>query len=120
MGETVDLGDGLVKVVLKQGGGAVPKAGQRVSVTYTGWLQEGGTKFDSSEDRGQTFGFTVGKGEVIKGWDRAVLSMRQGERARVGIPYQLAYGVRGRPPTIPARAGLDFEIEVLEIREPPP
>ena len=75
-----------------------------------------GTKFDSSYDHGgDPFKFTIGKGEVIKGWDQGVVGMKIGGKRRLRIPPDLGYGASGSPPTIPANAGLVFEIELVSI-----
>ncbi len=104
----------LKKEILKQGNGAVAKAGDTVEVHYTGWLTDG-TKFDSSIDRGQPFSFHLGAGEVIKGWDDGVSGMKVGEKVKLTIPYSMAYGENGYPPVIPAKATLIFEVELLKI-----
>ncbi len=105
---------GLVKEDLKQGKGPAAKSGDRVKVHYTGTLLDG-TKFDSSVDRNEPFEFTLGKGEVIKGWDEGVVGMKKGGKRRLTIPADLAYGKRGSPPKIPPDATLKFDIELLEI-----
>ncbi len=97
------------------GNGPAPRQGQKVSVHYTGWLTDG-SKFDSSRDRGQPFQFTLGKGEVIKGWDEGVASMKVGGRRKLTIPSQLGYGPRGMPPVIPSNATLVFDVELLGIQ----
>jgi FKBP-type peptidyl-prolyl cis-trans isomerase len=81
---------------------------------YTGWLIDG-KKFDSSRDRGQTFDFTIGKGEVIKGWDEGIPGMKPGGRRKLIIPYKLAYEEQGKPPTIPAKATLVFVVELISV-----
>jgi FKBP-type peptidyl-prolyl cis-trans isomerase FkpA len=96
------------------GKGAEVKAGDTVRVHYTGTLING-TKFDSSRDRGTPFDFAVGAGAVIKGWDQGVVGMKVGGKRRLVIPQDLAYGEDGRPPEIPPKAGLKFDIELLEI-----
>lgn len=101
--------------VLKQGTGPEAKNGDTVSANYTGTLEDG-TKFDSSYDRGQPFSFTLGGGEVIKGWDLGILGMKVGEKRKLTIPYDLAYGEAGRPPVIPPKAVLIFEVELMGIK----
>jgi FKBP-type peptidyl-prolyl cis-trans isomerase len=96
------------------GNGPEVKAGDTVRVHYTGTLMNG-TKFDSSRDRGTPFDFVVGGGNVIKGWDQGVVGMKAGGKRQLVIPQDLAYGEDGRPPEIPAKAGLKFDIELLEI-----
>jgi hypothetical protein len=96
------------------GKGPAAKAGDTVRVHYTGTLVNG-TKFDSSRDRGTPFDFQLGASAVIKGWDEGVVGMKVGGRRRLVIPQDLAYGEAGRPPSIPSRAGLKFEIELLEL-----
>lgn len=105
------------------GNGETAKAGDQVTVHYTGWLwepdndsAEGGrptTKFDSSKDRGQPFEFRLGAGQVIAGWDQGVAGMRVGGRRRLLVPAQLGYGARGAGGVIPPNATLLFEVELL-------
>lgn len=95
------------------GSGATPQAGHTVSVQYTGWLSDG-TMFDSSRQAGRNaFQFTLGQGQVIKGWDEGVATMKVGGVRRLVIPPALGYGANGYPPTIPANATLTFDIELL-------
>jgi FKBP-type peptidyl-prolyl cis-trans isomerase FkpA len=96
------------------GKGPAAKDGDKVRVHYTGTLING-KKFDSSRDRGTPFDFTLGKGEVIKGWDQGVLGMRAGGKRRLVIPEALGYGEAGSPPNIPPKAGLKFDVELLAI-----
>ena len=105
---------GLEVQEMTPGTGADAKSGQKVSVHYTGWLTNG-KKFDSSLDRGQPFSFTLGAGQVIKGWDQGVAGMKVGGKRKLIIPSSLAYGQRGRPPTIPPDAELTFDVELLAI-----
>jgi FKBP-type peptidyl-prolyl cis-trans isomerase len=106
--------DGLVITVLKPGSGPAAKSGDTVHVHYVGTLTDG-SKFDSSRDRGQPFTFELGKGQVIKGWDRGVVGMQVGEMRKLVIPPHLGYGERGHPPVIPAAATLVFEVELMGI-----
>lgn len=101
---------------LNVGTGAEAQAGKQVTVHYTGWLAEGGKKFDSSHDRGKPFSFLLGGGDVIKGWDQGVVGMKAGGRRRLTIPHHLAYGRRGYADLIPPRAALIFEVELLAVR----
>jgi FKBP-type peptidyl-prolyl cis-trans isomerase FkpA len=96
------------------GRGKSPKSGDTVRVHYTGTLMSG-KKFDSSRDRGTPFDFVLGSGAVIKGWDQGVVGMRMGGKRRLVIPQALGYGEAGSPPNIPPKAGLKFEIELLDI-----
>jgi FKBP-type peptidyl-prolyl cis-trans isomerase len=99
---------------LAEGTGAMPKAGDRVTVHYTGWLTDG-TKFDSSVDRGQPFVFVIGRGQVIAGWDQGVATMKVGDKARLTIPPELGYGARGAGGVIPPNATLIFDVELLGV-----
>ena len=97
-------------------GEATPRRGQEVTVNYEGRLLRDGRKFDSSYDRGRPFIFQVGVGQVIPGWDAIILEMKKGEKRTVIIPWWLAYGAQGRPPVIPRKASLVFDIELLDFR----
>jgi FKBP-type peptidyl-prolyl cis-trans isomerase FkpA len=99
---------------LVEGNGATPKTGDRVTVHYTGWLTDG-SKFDSSVDRGQPFVFTIGRGQVIGGWDQGVATMKVGDKVRLTIPPELGYGARGAGGVIPPNATLIFEVELLGV-----
>ncbi len=99
---------------LHVGTGAPVAAGDAITVQYTGWLASDGTKFDSSLDRNQPFPFTLGGHQVIPGWDQGFAGMRVGGKRRLFIPYQLAYGDAGRPPVIPAKADLIFDVELVD------
>ncbi|MGA2636782.1 FKBP-type peptidyl-prolyl cis-trans isomerase [Methylocella sp.] len=101
------------------GKGAAAKPGQTVTVHYTGWLYEGGkkgAKFDSSLDRGQPFSFTLGNGDVIKGWDEGVAGMKVGGKRTLIIPPELGYGARGAGGVIPPNATLIFDVELLGVK----
>jgi FKBP-type peptidyl-prolyl cis-trans isomerase len=106
---------GLKYIDEKEGTGKEAKAGDVVEVHYTGWLKDG-TKFDSSKDRGQPFSFPLGGRRVIKGWDEGVAGMKEGGKRKLIIPYDLAYGEEGRPPVIPPKAELTFEVELLKVK----
>jgi peptidylprolyl isomerase len=101
------------------GTGASPAKGQRCSMHYTGWLWQNGakgSKFDSSVDRGEPFEFQLGVGQVIKGWDEGVASMKVGGKRTLRIPPDLGYGARGAGGVIPGGATLLFEVELLGVR----
>jgi peptidylprolyl isomerase len=109
------------------GDGAEAQPGQFYTVHYTGWLASDGSKFDSSLDRNQPFTFQQGVRRVIPGWDYGIAGMHVGGKRRLFIPYQLAYGDPGRPPVIPPKADLIFDIQLLaagdtepQSAEPPP
>ncbi|CAK1543617.1 unnamed protein product [Leptosia nina] len=103
-----------VETISPGNGNTYPKPGQTVVVHYTGTL-ENGKKFDSSRDRGQPFKFTLGKGDVIKGWDQGIPKMCVGERARLTCSPDFAYGSRGHPGVIPPNATLIFDVELLKV-----
>ena len=111
---TVTTPSGLKYEVLQEGSGDTPKSGQTVTVHYTGTLTDG-SKFDSSRDRGQPFQFKVGIGQVIKGWDEGLSTMKVGERRKFTIPPDLGYGSRGAGGVIPPNATLIFDVEFLGI-----
>ena len=118
--ETVTLPSGLKYQDEVVGTGPEPKAGQKVTVHYTGWLDEGGgkkgKKFDSSRDRNQHFSFTLGAGQVIRGWDEGVATMKVGGKRTLIIPPDLGYGARGAGGVIPPNATLLFEVELLGVK----
>ena len=105
----VKTASGLQYIDVKEGNGEAAKAGEMAKVHYTGWLVDG-TKFDSSLDRGQPFAFQLGAGQVIRGWDEGVAGMKPGGVRKLIIPFDLAYGLGGRPPVIPPSATLIFEV----------
>ena len=96
------------------GTGAAPKKGQTVTVHYTGWFTHGG-KFDISVDRKQPFSFVLVAGQVIAGWDIGVAAMKVGDKVKLTIPPDLAYGREGYPGAIPPNSTLVFEVELLKI-----
>ena len=101
------------------GSEAVP--GKMVSLHYTGWLASDGTKFDSSYDHPdkQPIQLPLGGGRVIPGWDQGIVGMKQGGKRRLFIPYPLAYGTSGRPPRIPAKSDLNFDVELVDVSDAP-
>jgi peptidylprolyl isomerase len=110
--QTMTTSSGLKYQDLVVGNGPLPKAGRRVRVHYTGWLTNG-KKFDSSLDRNEPFEFTLGRGEVIPGWDEGVATMHVGGKRKLTIPPGLAYGSTGAGGVIPPNATLVFEVELL-------
>lgn len=107
---------GVLKIIKKEGdpNGEFPWKGDKVTVHYVGTLEDG-TKFDSSRDRGDKFTFNLGKGEVIKGWDVGVATMKKGEVAQFTIKSEYGYGETGSPPKIPGGATLIFEVELFDF-----
>lgn len=115
----VKTASGLQYIDEKVGDGAVATAGKKVSVHYTGWLDEAGKKgkkFDSSVDRGQPFEFSLGVGQVIKGWDEGVAGMKVGGKRTLMIPASLGYGAAGAGGAIPPNANLIFDVELLGVK----
>jgi len=113
VGKEITTPSGLKYVDLVIGKGEMPKPGDAVAVHYTGTLKDG-TKFDSSRDRGEAFAFILGKGEVIKGWDEGVATMRVGGKRKLIVPPDLGYGDQDKGP-IPPNSTLYFEVELLSV-----
>ncbi|MBX9840589.1 MAG: FKBP-type peptidyl-prolyl cis-trans isomerase [Xanthobacteraceae bacterium] len=115
----VTTSSGLQIIDSKVGTGASPRTGQTAVVHYTGWLYVNdakGKKFDSSVDRNQPFEFPVGAGQVIRGWDEGVATMKVGGKRTLIVPPQLGYGLRGAAGVIPPNATLMFDVELLDLK----
>jgi len=105
-----------IEVLAEGTGDREVKSGDQISVHYTGTLVDG-TKFDSSLDRGQPFTFTIGLNQVIQGWEQGLLEMKVGEKRKLTIPSDLAYGEQGSGSIIPPNAVLVFEVELVSFTE---
>lgn len=118
--EPTTLPSGLKYVTTAEGSGEPAKAGNEVTVRYTGWLDEAGKKgkkFDSTEDHGKPFKFTLGEGLVIKGWEEGIAGMEKGEERTLFIPSDLGYGKEGTPGgPIPPDANLIFDVKLLRFK----
>ena len=110
----IEMPSGLKFEEITIGEGKTPKKGEKVAVHYTGTL-ENGTKFDSSHDRGEPIRFTLGVGQVIKGWDEGLATMKTGGKRKLIIPSTLGYGERGAGSTIPPNATLLFDVELVAV-----
>lgn len=124
VGDVFDIAPGLTARILQTGYGRAAVAGDYVDVHYTGWLYDEeaearrGNKFDSSVDRGERFGFLLGAGQVIKGWDQGVDGMLIGEKRELTLAPEMAYGERGAGNVIPPGATLVFEVELFGLEGP--
>jgi len=114
-GDGTKTASGLQYWDIKVGTGAEAKSSSHVTVHYTGWLTSG-KKFDSSVDAGKPFDFTIGRGDVIKGWEEGVAGMKVGGKRQLRIPPELGYGASGYPGVIPANATLIFDIQLLGVK----
>ena len=117
IGDKKTTPSGLTIVTVASGDG-IAKAGDTVWVHYTGTLQSNGTKFDSSLDRGEPISFTLGQGEVIKGWDEGIAGMKVGDKRQLTIPPALGYGEKGAGNVIPPNATLVFDVELTGVKRP--
>lgn len=116
VGNGVRTPSGLVYWDIRMGTGEAAKEGSHVRVHYTGWLTNG-RKFDSSVDAGTPFDFTIGNGEVIKGWEEGVTGMRVRGKRQLRIPPALGYGAEGTPDgSIPPNANLIFDVQLLQVQ----
>jgi peptidylprolyl isomerase len=119
IGQTIMTPSGLRITDSTIGTGATPRAGQICAMHYTGWLYQNGKKgekFDSSLDRGKPFEFTIGRRQVIAGWDEGVATMKVGGKRTLIIPPELGYGARGAGNVIPPNATLIFDVELLDVK----
>ena len=115
----VTTSSGLKYIDVKAGTGGSPRTGQTCVMHYTGWLYDNGkkgAKFDSSVDRGEPFEFKIGMGQVIRGWDEGVATMKVGGKRTLIIPPALGYGARGAGSVIPPNATLLFDVELLAVK----
>jgi peptidylprolyl isomerase len=115
----ITTASGLKYLDVAPGEGESPQKGQKCSMHYTGWLwvnEAKGAKFDSSVDRGQPFSFTLGVGQVIKGWDEGVATMKKGGKRTLVIPPELGYGARAMGNVIPANSTLVFDVELIDFK----
>ncbi len=113
-GDVQETPSGLKYIVIEEGEGDKPAKGQKVKVHYTGKLEDGSV-FDSSVERGTPIEFTLGVGQVIKGWDEGIADMKVGEKRQLIIPPDLGYGPNGYPPVIPPNSTLIFDTELVEV-----
>ena len=116
-GDGVKTASGVQYWDIKVGTGEVATSGSFVKLHYTGWLDTG-KKFDSTVEAHQPYSFTLGKGEVIKGWDEGIEGMKVGGKRQLHIPPELAYGEDGHPPQVPPNAALIFDVQLLAVTLP--
>src|ERR1019366_3140248 len=115
--DTITTASGLKYILIKENkAGEKVIAGSKATVHYSGYFMNG-KMFDSSVERGQSFTLKVGQGQVIKGWDEGIALLHKGEKAKFIIPYQLAYGEQGRPPVIPEKSDLIFDVEIVDVQK---
>ncbi len=114
VGELKEGPDGLKIIIIEEGEGPTANDGNFVSVSYAGYLKDMST-FDDSYKRGKPYAFTLGRGSVITGWDKGLVYLNKGAKAILDIPYEMAYGAAGRPPSIPAKSPLLFYVELEDI-----
>jgi len=100
-----------------EGKGPAAKNGDKVSMQYVGLTWSTSVEFDSSWERGEPYTLTLGKGEVIKGWDEGIVGMRKGGRRELTIPAEMAYGAQGSPPNIGPNETLRFIIDLVELEK---
>ncbi len=113
--ELQETDSGLKYIIHEEGTGKQAEAGKLVTVHYYGVLMDG-TMFDNSFQRGQAISFPLGQGRVIPGWDEGIALLKEGAKATLFIPYELAYGEQGSPPTIPPKSELAFYVELAEVK----
>ena len=118
-GDGVKTESGLQYWDIRVGTGSVANDGDHVKVHYTGWFTDG-KKFDSSVDAHQPYSFTLGRGDVIKGWDEGVTGMKVGGKRQLRIPPELAYGDAGYKKIVPPNATLIFDVQLLAVTPAPP
>ena len=114
-GKVHKLASGLQYDDLVVGSGKMAEAGMNVSIHYTGYLLDG-SKFDSSLDRGEPLKFQIAGGQMIQGFDEGVRGMRIGGKRKIVVPWSMAYGEAGRPPVIPPKADLVFDLDLLDVK----
>ena len=114
-GKVHKLASGLQYDDVLVGSGKMAEAGMNVSIHYTGYLLDG-SKFDSSLDRGEPLKFQVAGGQMIQGFDEGVRGMRIGGKRKIVVPWSMAYGEAGRPPQIPPKSDLVFDLELLDVK----